>query len=66
MILFLFYYRGDVHHEYAPRGQTVNKKYYQEVLYHLHDAAASCVRPTAPASCAELHHEDDPGFPGQA
>jgi histone-lysine N-methyltransferase SETMAR len=28
-------YRGVVHHEYAPLGQTVNKEYYQEVLRHL-------------------------------
>jgi hypothetical protein len=27
-----------MHHEYTPLGQTVIKEYYQEVLYHLHDA----------------------------
>jgi hypothetical protein len=29
---------GIVHHSYAPEGQTINKKYYLEVICHLHDA----------------------------
>jgi hypothetical protein len=33
-------------------------------LGRCHDAAASCVRPTSPVSCAELHHEDDGGLLG--
>ena len=27
-----FYSRGIVHHEYAPEGQAINKKYYLGVL----------------------------------
>jgi hypothetical protein len=33
-------------------------------LGRCHDAAASCMCPTVPVSCAELHHEDDGGLLG--
>jgi hypothetical protein len=33
--------------------------YQMNEMGRCHDADASCVRPTAPVSCAELHHEDD-------
>ena len=33
-LLFFFYSRGIVHHEYAPEGQTSNKEYYLQVLRH--------------------------------
>jgi hypothetical protein len=33
-------------------------------LGRCHDAAASCVRPIDPVSCAELHHEGDRGLLG--
>jgi hypothetical protein len=28
-------------------------------LGHCHDAASSCMHPTAPVPCAKLHHGDD-------
>uniref|UniRef100_A0A0P4VYL2 Uncharacterized protein n=1 Tax=Scylla olivacea TaxID=85551 RepID=A0A0P4VYL2_SCYOL len=31
-------YKGIVHHEYAPQGQTFNKEYYLGVLRHFHEA----------------------------
>jgi hypothetical protein len=33
-------------------------------LGRCHDAAASCVHPTAPDPCTKLHHEDDGGLIG--
>jgi hypothetical protein len=33
-----FDYPGIVHHNYAPEGQTINEKYYLEVIRHLRDA----------------------------
>jgi hypothetical protein len=33
-------------------------------LGSFHDAAASCLRPTIPVSCAELHHEYGGGLLG--
>jgi hypothetical protein len=44
MLTGFFYYRGVVHHEYAPEGQSDNKQYYQEVLCRLCDAVR-CKRP---------------------
>ncbi|XP_020299181.1 putative uncharacterized protein FLJ37770, partial [Pseudomyrmex gracilis] len=38
MLTVFFDYEGVVHHEYAPRGQTITKEYYVEVLKRLHDA----------------------------
>ena len=38
MLTFVFNYKGIVHHEYAPHGQTVNKEYYVKVLRWLHNA----------------------------
>jgi hypothetical protein len=44
-------------------GQETLHQVLMNDLGHRHDAAVSCVRPTAPVSCAELHHEDDGGIP---
>ena len=38
MLTVFFDSRGVVHHEYAPQGQNINKKYYLEVLRRLRDA----------------------------
>jgi hypothetical protein len=38
LLTAFFDYRGIVHHNYAPEGQTVNKEYYLEVIRHLRDA----------------------------
>jgi hypothetical protein len=38
MLIAFFDIDGLVHHEYVPRGQTVNKEFYKTVLQHLHDA----------------------------
>ncbi|KAL4119443.1 hypothetical protein QTP88_012252 [Uroleucon formosanum] len=38
MLTVFFDYQGVVHHEYAPKGQTITKEYYIDVLRRLRDA----------------------------
>jgi hypothetical protein len=38
LLIVFFNWKGIVHHEFVPRGQTVNKQLYQEVLARLRDA----------------------------
>ena len=38
MLTVFFYFRGAVHHEYAPEGHIITKEYYLEALRHLPDA----------------------------
>jgi hypothetical protein len=38
MLIAFFDIDGLVHHEYTPRGQTVNNEFYKTVLQGLHDA----------------------------
>ena len=60
MLVFFFYSTGIVHHEYAPRGQTVNQEYYKSVLERLRE----CVRKKRPALWRDknwiLHHDNAP------
>ena len=35
MLTVFFDWKGDVHHEYAASGQTINKEYYFSVLHQL-------------------------------
>jgi transposase len=53
-----FDYRGIVHHNYAPAGQTINKEYYLEVIRRLRDAVQR-KRPDLWASRNwQLHHDN--------
>ena len=38
MLIIFFDCEGVVHYEFAPKGQTINKEYYVEVLKRLRDA----------------------------
>jgi len=38
MLVVFFDWKGIVHHKFVPRGQMVNKQFYQEVLVRLRDA----------------------------
>ena len=38
MLIIFFDCEGVVHYESSPRGQTINKEYYVEVLRRLRDA----------------------------
>jgi hypothetical protein len=35
---FFFYWRGIAHHEFVPRGETVNKEFYLKVMKRLREA----------------------------
>ena len=37
-MMVVFDWKGLVHHEFIPRGQTVNKEYYRKVLKRLREA----------------------------
>ena len=37
MLIIFFYCEGVMHHEFAPRGQAINKEYYVEFLKRLRD-----------------------------
>ena len=62
MLTCFFDSRGIVHHEYAPKGQTINKEYYLEVLRRLPDA----VQRKRPDMCTgknwQLHHDNAPAY----
>ena len=60
MLVDFFDYTGIVHHEYAPRSQTVNQEHYKSVLERLREN----VRKKSPALWREknwiLHHDNAP------
>ena len=60
MLIIFFDCEGVVHYEFAPRGQTINKEYYVEVLKRLRDA----VRRKRPRFWSNgdwlLHHDNAP------
>ena len=51
MLTVFFDWEGVAHHEYTPPGQTINKKYYLNVLHHLRLWAAGDW---------QLHHNNVP------
>ena len=60
LLVVFFDWKGNVHHEFVPRGQMVNKQLYQEVLARLRDA----VRRKRPELWENqtwmLHHDNTP------
>ena len=60
MLIIFFDCEGVVHNEFVPRGQTINKEYYVEVLERLRDA----VRRKRPRFWSSgdwlLHHDNAP------
>ena len=55
-----FYWKGIVHHEFVPRGETVNKEFYLKVMKRLREA----VRRKRPEAWTNkpwmLHHDNAP------
>ena len=49
-----------VHYEFAPRGQTINKEYYVEVLKRLRDAVRRKRPPYWSSGNWLLHHDNAP------
>ena len=62
MMVVFFNSTGIVHHEYAPRGQTVNQEYYKSVLERLREN----MRKKRPARWRDrnwiLHHDNAPAY----
>jgi len=60
MLLAFFDSEGIVHHKYAPHRQTINKEFYVEVLWRLHES----VHRKWPEKCWDgdwiLHHDNAP------
>ena len=59
MLTVFFDYRGVVHYEFLPTGQTVNKEYYLSVMGHLCEAIRKKRRnygPTTLGFCTTIMH----------
>lgn len=56
MLTVFFDYRGVVHSEFLPTGQTVNKEYYLSVMRRLREA----IREKKPDNSWFLHHDNTP------
>jgi hypothetical protein len=60
MLIVSLYWKGIVHHEFVPRGETVNKEFYLKVVKRLREA----VRRKRPEAWTNktwmLHHDNAP------
>jgi hypothetical protein len=61
MLIVFFNWKGIVHHEFVPRGETVSKEFYLKVMKRLREA----VRRKRPEVWTNktwmLHHDNAPG-----
>ena len=57
---FFFYYRGVVHSEFLPTGQTVNKEYYLSVMRRLREAVRRKRPDLWDNNSWFLHHDNAP------
>ena len=60
MLIAFFDVDGLVHHEYVPRGQTVNKEFYKRILQSLREAVRRRRPENWRSSNCILHHENAP------
>jgi len=60
LVVFYFYWKGIVHHEFVPRGQMVNKQLYQEVLARLRDDVRRKRPELWENQTRMLHHDNAP------
>lgn len=60
MLTVFFDYQGVVHHEYAPKGQTITKEYYIDVLRRLRDAVRRKRPEFKESGSWKLHHDNAP------
>ena len=58
MLIVFFDYRGVVHHEFVPEGQTINKEYFMVVLRRLREAIRR-KRPDLWADNSWIFHHDN-------
>ena len=60
LIVLFFYWKGIVHYEFVPCGETVNKEFYLNALKHLREAVQR-KRPEAWTNNTwMLHHDNAP------
>ena len=60
MFVVFFHWKGIVLHEFVPRGQMVNKQFYQEVLARLRDAVGRKRPELWENETCMLHHDNAP------
>jgi len=60
MLVVFLDWKGIVHHEFVPRGQLVNKQFYQEVLACLWDAVRRKRPELWENQTCMLHHDNAP------
>jgi len=60
MLVVFFDWKSIVHHEFVPRGQMVNKQFYQEVLPRLRDAVRRKRSELRENQTWMLHHDIAP------
>ena len=60
MLIAFFHIYGLVHHEYIPRGQTINKEFYKRVLQCLHNAVHRHCPEKWHSGNWILHHDNAP------
>jgi hypothetical protein len=60
MLTVFFDIKGIVHHEHVPKGQTVNQKYYIEVLKQLRDGVRCKRLEKWRTGWLALHHNNAP------
>jgi len=60
MLLAFFDSEGIVHHKYTPDGQTINKKFYVEVLRRLRESVRRKQPKKWPDGDWILHHDNAP------
>jgi histone-lysine N-methyltransferase SETMAR len=65
LLTVFFDYRGNVHHSYAPGGQTINKVHYLEVIRHLRDAVRRKRLDLWVSRNWQLHHDNAPAYSSQ-
>ena len=53
-------YKGQVHHEFFPSGQTVNKEYYLDVMLRLHESIHRKRSELWKNNSWFLHHDNAP------
>ena len=60
MLIIFFDCQGVVHYEFSPRGQTINKEYYVEVMKRLRDAVRRKRTHFWSSGDWLLHHDNAP------
>jgi hypothetical protein len=60
MFIIFFDYEVVVHHDVVPRGQTVNKEFYLEVLRRLRESIGKKMPESWKAKRWMLHHDNAP------